>query len=729
MRFSDGTTISTAQGLDQFKLRSGDNSLTITITDNDATHGDNANFIVHAPGIDHNALLNFVPNKHIDHSTVLISAGSGLAGGGDITASRNLTLDINSLLAGGPTAADSFAFYSAGFGGTRQAGLATLNSMLDHDALLHWVPNKHIDHSLVTITAGIGLIGGGDLTAPRVLSLDINGLTADTPLAGDFIPFFDSSGNDTNKAAVTGSGNVVLSTSPQINSDIRPIADASASLGIAGDAWSNLFLSNGAKLDFNNGAMTLTHSAGELTLAGGALRVPDAPYNPVAWDGNMEVPTKNAIRDVLVGVGVGSPPIDLASPPPIGNVAPNSAVFTTVASTGALSVGGLFGNNYNMAGVFPPPADGTLAKPGFALGGNFSNGFGETDFWNTNVAFSDAFRFYKLTGAGAGKLVLDIDGTGNITSPTLHSDMTDPTQTVQVPSFGPGVVAGAQMSLKTTWAAAIPDTTLRVQTILEAGAPAGGSGIAIYGGALSKQDGHDTGGVLGVIANILSGTLTTPYGAGIWGLSRYDVSTVGGNSYVDIIRATAENNDNQHARSGVAVVSSTALNAAAIGVFVQSAKDAGVRVGPCTANPQLPFCYFDPTATLLFWVDAAGNVNSPATTAFAAYTPSISASSGSITTPGASTGRWKLVGKKLTVSMTLVITTNGTGAGVLMATLPAGLLSQGSWILNGRSSSTGGLVVGITTGGSNSVSVVGPTSGYPGGDGAGMVISGEIEVQ
>lgn len=45
-----------------------------------------------------------------------------------------------------------------------------------------------------TITAGTGLTGGGDLSANRTLSLDINGLTAETVIAsGDFVPIYDVS--------------------------------------------------------------------------------------------------------------------------------------------------------------------------------------------------------------------------------------------------------------------------------------------------------------------------------------------------------------------------------------------------------------------------------------------------------------------------------------------------------------------------------------------------------
>lgn len=54
--------------------------------------GNNLSADVIPGGVDHNSLLNFVANKHIDHSTVSINAGTGLTGGGDITTSRTLSL-------------------------------------------------------------------------------------------------------------------------------------------------------------------------------------------------------------------------------------------------------------------------------------------------------------------------------------------------------------------------------------------------------------------------------------------------------------------------------------------------------------------------------------------------------------------------------------------------------------------------------------------------------------
>jgi len=65
----------------------------------DFTYDDEAGTItatVLPAGVDHNSLNNYVANKHIDHSGVSIAtaANSGLSGGGDITTTRNLAVNI-----------------------------------------------------------------------------------------------------------------------------------------------------------------------------------------------------------------------------------------------------------------------------------------------------------------------------------------------------------------------------------------------------------------------------------------------------------------------------------------------------------------------------------------------------------------------------------------------------------------------------------------------------------
>jgi len=82
----------------------------------DLTYNDGANTIsgvVLPAGVDHDALANFVANEHIDHTSVSINtaANSGLAGGGDISSSRSLSLDVNNLTADTIVSADFIPFY------------------------------------------------------------------------------------------------------------------------------------------------------------------------------------------------------------------------------------------------------------------------------------------------------------------------------------------------------------------------------------------------------------------------------------------------------------------------------------------------------------------------------------------------------------------------------------------------------------------------------------------
>lgn len=202
---TDGTTTAIGSGPDTFRLRSSTNKVGIVVTNNEAVFGDNANFTVNEASVDHDLLLNFFADEHVGHTGVVLTAGIGLAGGGNITASRTFDLDLNDLTTDVPVLADTFAFYDVSGLDTNKATLTTLNGILNHNALLNYVADQHVAHTGVSIITGAtsGLSGGGDITASRTLLLNINGLTADVPAIGDSIPFFDLSGSDTNKATFT----------------------------------------------------------------------------------------------------------------------------------------------------------------------------------------------------------------------------------------------------------------------------------------------------------------------------------------------------------------------------------------------------------------------------------------------------------------------------------------------------------------------------------------------
>jgi len=71
---------------------------------------------------------------------------------------------------------------------------------VDHDALLNFVANEHIDHTSVTLTAGTGLTGGGDISANRTFDVDVG-------IADDKIVQIDSASvADNDYAKFTASG-------------------------------------------------------------------------------------------------------------------------------------------------------------------------------------------------------------------------------------------------------------------------------------------------------------------------------------------------------------------------------------------------------------------------------------------------------------------------------------------------------------------------------------------
>ena len=72
-------------------------------------------------GVNHDSLLNYVAAEHVDHTSVNISAGNGLSGGGSIDVSRLLALDINGVATTTPVATDLLAFHDVNLGGARKA--------------------------------------------------------------------------------------------------------------------------------------------------------------------------------------------------------------------------------------------------------------------------------------------------------------------------------------------------------------------------------------------------------------------------------------------------------------------------------------------------------------------------------------------------------------------------------------------------------------------------------
>ena len=165
--------------------------------------------------VDHDAITNFVANEHIDHTGVSITAGNGLTGGGTIAATRTINIGEGT---GITVSADA---------------ISTNDSEIVHDNLSGFVANEHIDHSTVTLTAGTGLSGGGDITANRTFNLANTSVTAGSYGSATAIPTFtvDAQGR------LTAAGTASISTSFTISDgSSTDLVNTSETLSFTGTA-------------------------------------------------------------------------------------------------------------------------------------------------------------------------------------------------------------------------------------------------------------------------------------------------------------------------------------------------------------------------------------------------------------------------------------------------------------------------------------------------------------
>jgi len=104
------------------------------------------------------------------------------------------------------------AFTIDGTGGVPTITVSSVDNQIVHDDLDGFVDNEHINHANVTLTAGNGLTGGGDITTSRTfnigagdlidvsadaVSVDLTEATLATIASGDYIVFLDGGASGT----------------------------------------------------------------------------------------------------------------------------------------------------------------------------------------------------------------------------------------------------------------------------------------------------------------------------------------------------------------------------------------------------------------------------------------------------------------------------------------------------------------------------------------------------
>lgn len=113
------------------------------------------------------------------------------------------------------------------------------------------------------------------------------------------------------------------------------------------------------------------------------------------------------------------------------------------------------------------------------------------------------------------------------------------------------------------------------------------------------------------------------------------------------------------------------------------------------------------------------------------YTPTLTSTTGTITTVGTCTGRYKRIGKTVFVKVQCAITTNGTGGAKVQITLPAsaGNVANGPFVCYGREQvNTGKMLIGQFLNGTQNIQAAFYDDTYPGANGAVLLLEGFYEV-
>lgn len=126
------------------------------------------------------------------------------------------------------------------------------NSVLGWDdtdnAYAFFIVGSGLDYDHATHTLSVAGVGVGDVTGPAS-STD------------DALATFDGT-----------TGKIIQNSAVQLTATVlSPVVSDAVALGSSLLMWADLFLASGAIIDWNNGDLTLTHTANTLTLAGGNL--------------------------------------------------------------------------------------------------------------------------------------------------------------------------------------------------------------------------------------------------------------------------------------------------------------------------------------------------------------------------------------------------------------------------------------------------------------------------
>ena len=229
----------------------------------------------------HDNLQSIPANDHIDHTGVTLTAGSGIAGGGDISSSISFDLDINSLAAAVIAAGDFVPFWDITATATnKKITFANFEGTLSHDNLADFTGDEHFTQANITTvgtissgtwqgtTVAINQGGTGQTTAQAAIDAlsAVSGATNEHVLTKD-----TGTGNAKWKAAAGGGVHTILDGSTHSDSVADGVTRGSIIYGNATPKWDELVVggadtflgSDGTDVSYRTAAQVMASLSGE----------------------------------------------------------------------------------------------------------------------------------------------------------------------------------------------------------------------------------------------------------------------------------------------------------------------------------------------------------------------------------------------------------------------------------------------------------------------------------
>lgn len=518
----------------------------------------------------------------------------------------------------------------------------------------------------------------------------------------------------------------VLSFAPKPHEFLTGISLAGAPFGAQPSAAD---LSNGT---VGNGHVVLAEAPtiDNVTLTG-TVTLPAQAENTV-WAGPVTGPDSTPTFRLIVTADIATA---LSSPGPIGGVAPGAGTFTSVTAQTLSLTGSQAANT-----IYAAPS-GSSGAPLFRA----MTGADLPAFTGDATAPGHSANLTLATvNANVGTFTLPsitVNAKGLLTA--VSSATTVGSGPVVLQAYVDAAIQG--LSIKPT--ATVATTAALPANIYVNGASGVGATLtAVVAGVLTVDGVATTLGALILVKNEVTSanngfySVTTAGAVGVaYVLTRHtdmDQAAEFSGAFIPVSSAgTANANSLWLANpSGTVVVGTTAIPFTQLNGATDLIAGSGLTISGNTISIS-PTYVGQTSITTLGTITTGAWTATPVTVAFGgtgdtgtgwtAYTPTVTAGSGTFTTVSA-TGRWKSIGKTIFVQISITITTNGTAATNILATLPVAA-GAGIYAVVGRETAGQTAIDGVIAAASIAVSIRKYDASYPGATGAVLNLSGCYE--